>query len=148
MGVGQIDFAGAVEPAPGALTRRVRVLVWGAWLLVAVSVVAQLANTSAPLHGADIVDVVLISITSTVVGGAIAARVPENTFGWILLAIGTTGAVAASAASLPEPGVVRWLGYWLWWPAYALAPVALFVFPTGHLPSRRWRPVVAATIAA
>lgn len=150
MRVGALEMP--VQPAPveepPTHHRRVRALVYGAWLLVLASVIGQLAGTSSTLGAGDVADVVLISITFTVVGGAIAARVPDNRFGWVVLAIGTTGAVAACAASLPEPGFARWLGYWLWWPAYGLIPIALLLFPTGRLPSPRWRWVAVATCAA
>jgi signal transduction histidine kinase len=41
-----------------------------------------------------------------------------------------------------------WVSNWLWVPAYLIVPtVFLLIFPDGRLPSRRWRPAMAAALA-
>jgi signal transduction histidine kinase len=85
--------------------------------------------------------------------GALIVRRRENAVGWTLLGIG--GGVALSMVTLeyaivsvthhdvlPAWRWVSWNGGWsLVFAAGSLA-VLLLLFPTGTLPSRRWRPVV------
>jgi len=93
-----------------------------------------------------------------VVGGLIAARLPRNACGRLLLLIGlglivTMGTEAASTVALRNGRPVLaewtlWVNSWLLvasvWPGIVLY---LLVFPTGRLPSRRWRPFVIAVLA-
>ena len=100
------------------------------------------------------------SLTNLVIGlgflgsGAVIAwfRV-DNRLGWLLLACGLGHLVSAAAAPLAAAGaeaawpeaVVRglstlFLAGWLFG-LVGLFPLVLLLFPDGHLPSRRWRPV-------
>ncbi len=99
----------------------------------------------------------LIGVTTfafPLVGVLVAHRQPRNTIGWLLLAVGLTwawGAVADSYAvysvitnpgSLPRPDVAAALSAWTWVPAIGLLGTFLILlFPDGHLPSPRWRPL-------
>lgn len=89
-----------------------------------------------------------------VVGATVVARRPGHAIGWIFVAIGAgmslvgfaNGYAAYSLTVLPDPlpatGVVAWLSGWLWVPSFGLLMTfALLLFPDGHLPSPRWRPV-------
>jgi hypothetical protein len=89
-----------------------------------------------------------------VVGAMVLTRRPRHAIGWIFLAIGAgmtlvgfaNGYAAYSLTVLPDPllatGVVAWLSGWLWVPSLGLLMTfALLLFPDGHLPSPRWRPV-------
>ncbi len=89
-----------------------------------------------------------------VVGATVATRRPGHAIGWIFVAIGAgmslagfvNGYAAYSLTVLPDPllasGVVAWLSGWLWVPSFGLLMTfALLLFPDGHLPSVRWRPV-------
>ena len=86
-----------------------------------------------------------------VVGGLIASRRPRNSYGWLWLAFGLGLALQQLAQSygayarVVEPGTlvapltiseVLELGGPL---SLALAPFLVLLFPTGRLPSRRWR---------
>ena len=83
------------------------------------------------------------------VGALVASRRPRNPIGWLLLLAGlcyTLGGVTVDAAEHGDPGAWRdaaaWIGAWIW--MAGIGPVATFgllLFPDGHLPSRRWRPV-------
>jgi signal transduction histidine kinase len=93
-----------------------------------------------------------------VVGGLIAARLPGNACGWLLLFIGfglvvSMGAEAASTVAIGDGRLqlarwALWVNSWLLvatvWPGIVLY---LLVFPMGALPSRRWRPVGFAVVA-
>ncbi len=93
-----------------------------------------------------------------VVGGLIASRLPRNACGWLLLLIGlglvvTTGTDVATTVALREGRTelatwTLWLNSWLLvvtvWPGIVLY---LLVFPSGLLPSRRWRPFVIGMLA-
>ncbi len=90
-----------------------------------------------------------------VVGALLVARVPGNAVGWIFSGIGLltgTGSLAQEYAqygyvtdpgSLPLPIVAAWYANWWWWSFLGLVFVfTLLFFPTGALPSRRWRPAL------
>jgi hypothetical protein len=97
------------------------------------------------------------------VGTVIVAHRPKNVIGWLCCAIGVvvsfsgfgSSSAARSIAADPDPipgapvlyllGQVQFVV-----PLLGLLPVLVLVFPTGRLPSRRWRPVlwiVAAGLA-
>jgi signal transduction histidine kinase len=94
------------------------------------------------------------------VGFVLASRRPANRIGWIFLGVGlllglgffsqgygTYGLIAPRL--LPAARAADWLVNWIWIvPAGAFAFV-LLLFPSGLLPSRRWRPaawLVAAVL--
>jgi signal transduction histidine kinase len=93
-----------------------------------------------------------------VVGGLIASRLPNNPCGWLLLLIGlglvgTIGTDAATTVALQDgrhelATWTLWVNSWVLvvtvWPGIVLY---LLVFPSGHLPSRRWRPFVIGLVA-
>jgi class 3 adenylate cyclase len=93
------------------------------------------------------------------VGMLIAARQPGNPIGWLLLACAVGYAVAGLAASysgygqlarprvLPGVTLAAWATSWMFLAgAGPAATFLLLLFPTGRLPSRRWR--VVAWLAA
>jgi signal transduction histidine kinase len=76
----------------------------------------------------------LLASVFALVGAVVASR--RGAFGWTCLAIAVAGAVLP----VPEPaGVELWL---------ALFPLALLLFPSGRLPSRRWAGALVAAILA
>ncbi len=91
-----------------------------------------------------------------ILGGLIASRRPENPIGWMWLAIGLGFGLSSFAVSyaayglgiLPVPRTVGTLVAGLGWTvAITLIPFLFLLFPTGRLPSRRWR-VLAWTVVA
>src|SRR5215204_2004872 len=96
----------------------------------------------------------IIAVSFSVVGALIASQRPENPIGWIFLAEGfcygllSAGDQYAVYALLTNPGALplgaeaSWLGQWIWAPGLGLSLVFLpLLFPDGHPPSNRWRPV-------
>jgi signal transduction histidine kinase len=97
-----------------------------------------------------------------VAGVLIASRVPSNPIGWVLLAAGVGTAVQEFAqqysqyglnhapGSVPRADVAAWVTEWIWIPY--MASIALLIpmlYPTGGLPSPRWRaPLVLGMTAA
>ena len=91
------------------------------------------------------------AITFASVGMVIIRRLPAQPMGWLFLVIGLCVAVngalieIATAAPIAMPGlaipaIVAWPIAWIWVPQVALALVFLpLLFPTGRLPSPRWR---------
>ena len=88
-----------------------------------------------------------------VVGAVVVAHRPGNAVGWIFSAIGLLSAVGVLTmeyaeyalvthqGSLPGATLAAWFSWW-WLPILGLIFVfTLLLFPTGRLPSPRWRPV-------
>ena len=92
-------------------------------------------------------------VGAPILGGLIASRRPRNPYGWVWLGFGLgltlqqLATIYATYARVMEPGSlvapetishVLGLGGPL---ALTFAPYLLLLFPTGRLPSRRWRPL-------
>jgi len=100
-------------------------------------------------------------ISFGIVGGLVASRQRRNPTGWLFLFVGVVAGLQgvtaeyARLALVTHPGSpggiwALWLDSWvifLVFPAGALA-LLLLVFPDGHLPSRRWRPVAATAVGS
>jgi hypothetical protein len=98
----------------------------------------------------------------SVVGAVIATRRPENRVGWLMLIGGALNAFGQGAqqyaiwglvrhpGSLPGADIASWLTTYLWTPSITVLILVLIYFPTGQLPSRRWRwlPIVAVSFTA
>lgn len=118
-----------------------------------VLVVVDVAATRVPLSG-NTVAALLLGATFPVVGWLVASRRRDNSIGWMLLAVGVAFALVtfsgahahdglvANPGSLPLADVTAWLSTLVWVPAWTLVMLLLAFFPDGHLPSRRWRPIL------
>src|SRR5947199_5703542 len=85
------------------------------------------------------------------VGALLAWKRPVNPIGWLLSATGLSYAVGAAGLLLLQFPRTRAWGNWLGWMYFLGIGFVVFVlllFPTGSLPSRRWRPVAWAAAAA
>jgi signal transduction histidine kinase len=99
----------------------------------------------------------VIAVSFAPVGLAIILRDIGNRVGWLLCAIGLSQALSEITYPYAEAGLGRgwpaatasaWLSDWVWSLGYGmLLTFLLLLYPTGTLPSRRWRPVawMAAT---
>ncbi len=95
-----------------------------------------------------------LGATFPIVGWVIASRRPANAIGWIFLAIGISQALAQltqaygfasygpGTTPLPLAAEASWVGVWAWMPGYVLLlSLSVLLFPSGHPPTPRWRPV-------
>src|SRR5215217_1120862 len=100
-----------------------------------------------------------IAVGYSVIGAIIASRLPNHPIGWICCAIGLIAAVdhfggeyslyALLALPHPLPGgeAMLWLQGWFWMLFIGLIVFLLLLFPTGRLPSSRWRPFAWVSVA-
>jgi hypothetical protein len=113
-----------------------------------------LAEIFIALGGPSILTLATLTVSFSVVGALITSHRPENPIGWIFLAVGffygllSAGEQYAIYALLTNPGSLplgaeaSWLMQWIWAPGLGLILVFLpLLFPSGHPPSGRWRPV-------
>ena len=106
----------------------------GLWILVALSVLGGLG---------------LLAIGSTIL-----ARQPQNVIGWLFLAIllffwlwslpqnYAEYTFVTNPGSLPFGRFAAWLMTWAVVPMFSAFIGIFLLFPDGHLPSNRWRPVL------
>jgi signal transduction histidine kinase len=92
--------------------------------------------------------------------GALIIRRARNVIGWILLGVGfgfTVISVASAYAvigilthpgTLPGPELAGAIAQWTFVASIPALAFMLFFFPTGTLPSRRWRPLLLVGVAA
>ena len=120
-------------------------------LLLAVAVVLLLRTLDRPANvfgfrGA----VVLLTLAFALMGGLLAQRRPGNPIGWIFLVASFLSGVqvlaqqytvfALAGDNVQGARIANWIDGMIWVPI--TGSVAIFVtllFPTGRLPSRRWR---------
>ena len=115
-------------------------------------------------QGLSSISLILIQLLFVGLGALVASRRPGNAVGWIFVAIGVIGIAGplaeqyATYAYLTEPGslitpwLALWFGEWYWvaW-LYLTFVFTALLFPSGHLPSPRWRPaftLICVAVAA
>jgi hypothetical protein len=139
------------------VTRTVRLIPW-----VALGVSAALAAVAVALgvRGSDGTDLVVfltiavLGMVFGVTGALVASRMPGNLVGWIFCVLAllfeSSGLADAYIAygdgtSAPLPGAV-WVAWGSQWFLNVSSPTLILLcfllFPTGRLPSARWRPLV------
>jgi ABC-type transport system involved in multi-copper enzyme maturation permease subunit len=139
--------------------RAARWLAWDLWtlvlaLLVFVFVLGALNDTAVTAEEFFLVPLVLVAtMTSGTVGALVASRQPRNPLGWLFLGLslcvvlGVMGedypiyAIRTNPGALPSPEWVSWVSGWTFGIAGAAVPLIILLFPSGSVPSRRWRPV-------
>jgi hypothetical protein len=117
--------------------------------------VLQAANGSLPPLTDESWLLVPLGAGLPIVGAAIARHQHRHPIGWILLGSGLGAGLTkftieyAEYALVTKPGIpplgvaAAWVSDWVWTTgALPLLSFGLLLFPDGHLPSRRWRPLV------
>ena len=150
---------GAKEQGRGIGGMSRRTAAWLAWSLWAVTVtltalslvllVLNLRYPNAPIPNFWLQNaLVVIDVT---VGAIVASRRPENPIGWLLCLSGVAAstsnftslyaiyALLAQPGSLPAGEASAWIAGWTLPIMIGLQISYLLLFPTGRLPSRRWR---------
>jgi hypothetical protein len=102
----------------------------------------------------------LLPLNLGLVGALLTVRRPENRIGWLLLVAGTLAGIAfacgeyersliaSSAFDSPLLVPAAWIASWGFIPAIGILVVFLpLLYPSGNLPSRRWRVVVPIAVA-
>jgi hypothetical protein len=129
-------------------------LAWSVWALIVVSLALgpflQFVNAPSELGNLSVL-VVLVGLSFATVGALIISRHPENLIGQTfcavtgLLALGFLCAQYAQHALVTVPGslpggvALAWAGSWVNTRAMSVLAYVILLFPTGRLPSRRWR---------
>src|SRR3712207_6141442 len=162
----EVVTEGAREQGRGVDGISARVAAWLAWSLCLMSVALAAASLILALlngrtlgeifmaWGPSIAALATLIVSFSVVGALIASHRPENPIGLIFLADGfcygllsaadeyATYALLTNPGALPLGAEASWLGQWIWAPGLGLILVFLpLLFPDGHPPSHRWRPV-------
>jgi signal transduction histidine kinase len=145
--------------APVTHSRRATAVAWCAVALVALAGAVLTVLASDPL-------VTTISNLATAPAailyatlGALVVRRAGNVIGWFVLGVGAGTAVMGSASAyavlgiahpgtLPAPELMAVLAEWSFVPVFTAIIFMLLLFPSGTLPSPRWRPFAALTVLA
>jgi hypothetical protein len=142
--------------------------VWLAWVLCALSLaltalslllfILNLSDPNTHLYEPWL-DNTLTAVFYPTVGAIVASRRPENPVGWLLCLYGLVISISyfcaeyaiyallAEPNSLPAAEALVWIASWMLSIIVGLPAFLYLLFPTGRLPSRRWR-WVAWVIAA
>lgn len=141
------------EDPPLGWTTAAAVLAGG--LGVADVVYGAIAPRAAPFGVTLLLTAAFVSYCG--LGIVIVRRAGGHRIGWLLLGVGlfflAGGACENAAKAFVGHGgdwVTAWLSWvdsWAWTAALGLIAGVILVFPSGRLPSRRWRPVAAAIAA-
>jgi DNA-binding SARP family transcriptional activator len=144
--------------------RPAALLAWSLFgLSIALAVAGAVFNVAGHPASQDLDYGVVFCVTFlgfSILGALVAARLPRNPIGWLLLAQGLCWELSAALAGyanyvvFARPGllvggrVAAWALNWLYIPAIAAALLCFLLFPDGRLPSPRWRPVTWILAAA
>jgi hypothetical protein len=143
---------------PGRISARAAWLAWTMWALPVVFTMLSLWLLILNLSHPDVpvylywAEDTLLAVGYSTVGAVAASHRPANPVGWVLCSIGLSWGVAhltseyatyallAAPGSLPAAEVAAWIYSWIWVPALGFIVFLPLLFPTGRLPSARWRP--------
>jgi hypothetical protein len=142
-----------------------KVLFWAAIASGVVNVAIGISSVIfSRLNGVDWLTILadgswILALSMTSIAVLITLRRPQNPLGWIFLAIGfsqglvsfslqyATFALVTSPAALPVGAFMAWVSQFAWFPSLSLIlTYAILLFPTGSLPSRRWRILAWASV--
>jgi hypothetical protein len=128
---------------------------WSVWALTVIGLAVAMALPSAEADEDvwSLVATLVFALSFATVGALVASRRPDSPLGWIMCGAGLAYALGGVSVTYVESTLARgdddvlatladWVSGWVW--MLGIGPAATFLlllFPTGRLPSRRWRPV-------
>jgi hypothetical protein len=128
---------------------------WSLWALTVIGLAIAMALPSAEADEEvwSLVATLIFALSFATVGALVASRRPDTPLGWIMCGAGFAYALGGVSVTYVESTLARgdddvlitladWVSGWVW--MLGIGPAATFLlllFPTGRLPSRRWRPV-------
>src|SRR5215211_1023008 len=140
-------------------------LAWSLWVLsIALTALALLLLALILSHPHthtfdDWLGSTLNAVFYSSVGAIVASRRPENLVGWLLCLWALSESISHFSAqyaiyallaqpdSLPAGEAFAWVSSWLLFIVIGFSVLSILLFPTGRLPSRRWRWVTWLTVA-
>jgi hypothetical protein len=133
------------------MRRATTTLAWTLWTFDIVVVITVFVVHRNEIHYGDVGGLLFILVFATT-GSLVAARAPRNSAGWLMSLAAfsfTVGGVCDAVYRALDDGgpsalitLTAWVTTWVW--IAGVGPAATFLlllFPDGHLPSRRWRPL-------
>jgi signal transduction histidine kinase len=143
----------------GAVRRRNALAAWAVVMTVLVATVGlSIANGGISEDAWFVPLAVMMIIGYSTVGAIVASRNPGNPIGWLMMGVGAVFVIGgffeeyANYAYVTRPGELPgglfavWVINWIYAAMMTFLPLIGLLFPTGHVPGRRWRFLVPATI--
>ena len=147
--------------APVTHSRRATAIAWCAVAVLALAGVVLTVLASGDLVTSDTISNFVTAPAAVLYAtlGALVVRRVGNVIGWLVLGVGAGTAVMGSASAyavlgithpgtLPAPELMALLAEWSFVPVFAAIVFMLLLFPSGTLPSPRWRPFAALALLA
>lgn len=152
---------GAADGAPEARSRRVTAAAWALVTALALAGAVLTVMASGGLTTSDTISNFSEAPAAVLYAtlGTLVVRRAGNLIGWLLLGEGAALAIGASASAyavlgitqpgtLPAPELMGLLAEWSVIPLFLVLGFMLLLFPSGTLPSPRWRPFFALALLA
>ena len=152
---------GAVGGAPEARSRRVTAAAWALVVVLALAGAVLTVIASGNLTTSDTIANLGAAPAAVLYAtlGVLVIRRAGNLIGWLLLGEGAALAILAAASAyavlgithpgtLPAPELVGLLAQWSVVPVFVVLGFMLLLFPSGALPSPRWRPFAGLALVA
>jgi signal transduction histidine kinase len=152
---------GAADGAPAARSRRVTAAAWALVTALALAGAVLTVMASGNLRTSDTLANFGAAPAAVLYAtlGALVVRRAGNVIGWLLLGEGAATAILAAASAyavlgithhgtLPAPELVALLAEWSVVPVFVVLGFMLLLFPSGMLPSPRWRPFAGLALVA
>lgn len=133
------------------MRRSTTAVAWALWTFDVAAVVTVFVLHRTQIQASDVAGLLFIVVFATT-GSLVAARVPRNPAGWLMSVAAFSFTIGGLCDSVYRAVVdsgpaalatfTAWMTTWIW--IAGVGPVSTFLlllFPDGHLPSSRWRPL-------